>query len=114
MRNRLKVEVNSSSPISFDRCVDSRTDRYQLCAFADSNKFIYDVVEYIVNLNTNKVSLLLSKNKLINNTPKEKSIPSLEMQAVQFFCEILIYVINELSRTAYINPINIEKTISLY
>ena len=46
-------QVNSLSPISFDRCVGSRKDRYQLCAFADSSKFIYGVVIYIINLNAN-------------------------------------------------------------
>ena len=84
-------------------------DRYQLCAFVDSSKFIYGLVVYIVNLNTNKISFLLSKNKLINNTLKEKSIPGLKMQAVEFACEILIDLINELSGTACIKPINFEK-----
>ena len=88
-------------------------DRYQLCAFVDSSKFIYGLVVYIVNLNTNKISFLLSKNKLINNTLKEKSIPGLKMQAVEFACEILIDLINELSGTACIKPINIEK-LSVY
>ena len=52
-------QVNSVPEIPIKRFVGRRDDPYKLIAFCDSNKDVYGVVLYILNLKKNGISFLL-------------------------------------------------------
>ena len=71
-------------------------------------------------ISTGKTSFLFSKNRLLNKTLAEKSIPTLELLAVDFGSKLLIETRDELAGPRTMDPINItalkiftDSTISL-
>ena len=102
---------NSAIPLEFDRNFGSRNDIYQLICFTDSSKLLFGIVLYILNINTKKLSFVLSRNKIINKQLESKSIPSLELQAISLAVENVIDVKNELSGLSCVDPIHIKDCI---
>ena len=108
---KIAKQVNQSPPILIKRNVGNRKDTYRLIAFSDSSKLLYGCVIYILNLNTNILSFLMSKSKVINKQLESKSMPQLELQALTLAVECLLDLYFELSGDLCVCPINIE---SLY
>lgn len=102
-------QIESIPDVRFPRFIGSRDDSYSLYAFTDSSKHILGVVVYIFNEQTNKMSFLLAKNRLISRNLESKSIPSLEMQGIMLGVETLIDTHSELSGPVCVNPIKINK-----
>ena len=50
----------------------------------DSSAVLYGSVLYIFDKQTNKISFLMAKNRMITSVLKSKSIASLELMAVDF------------------------------
>ena len=105
--------ANASKPIEMDRFVGNQDSSYSLVAFTDSSHNIYGTVIYIIDNETGKVSYLLAKNRLLGSSMKNKTIPSLKLQAICFGAEVLIDIFNELSGKKAVLPIKITK-LSLY
>jgi len=101
-------QANSSPVIKIDRFVGDRSGRYKLVAFSDSSQTIYGCVIYLLDLDSNKLSFLTAKNRIVNKQMEGKSIPSLEMQGIVLAVECLVDVRNELSGNHCIYPITIE------
>jgi len=106
-------QFNSSPDVSVDRFVGRKKDEYELVAFTDSSKVAGGVVIYLKNLTTNRVSLLMAKNRIVSSKFEDKSIPSLEFYALTLGVEVLIDTYNELSGQNAVIPINI-KSCQLY
>jgi len=104
-------QANSSPLIEMNRFVGSRNSRYKLVAFSDSSKSIYGVVVYILDLDTNKLSFLMAKNRIVNTQMESKSIPSLEMQGIVLATECLVDLRRELSGDQCMYPINIGEMV---
>ena len=66
------------------------------------------LVIYLYNLDTKCCNFLLAKNRLVNKTLENKSIPSLELQAIDLAVETIIDTYNELSGPSCVQPISIE------
>ena len=96
-------QVNTSEPIRVKRCVGSRTDPYNLYCFVDSSKSLVGIVIYINNIETNSLSFILAKNRVIGKTLEDKSIPSLELTAIQLGTQMMIDLYKELSVSITIN-----------
>ena len=90
-------QVNSSPPIKFPRCLGSRSDEYDLLAFTDASKIIYGVVLYLHNKTNGQISFIAAKNRILNSQNKQKSVPSLELQAIVLGCQNLIDVFEDLA-----------------
>ena len=82
-------QVNNLDSIEINRSMGNRTDNYQLCAFTDASKTCYGVVVYAKNLNSNQISFLTAKNRIVNKQLELKSIPSLELHAIALGVETL-------------------------
>ena len=102
-------QANNAQVIEIPRCLGNRTDEYKIIGFCDSSKTFYGSVIYIQNLNTNKVSFLMSKNKIVSKQLESKSIPSLEMQGISLASEVVIDLYKELSGSSCVNPIKIKE-----
>ena len=89
--------------------IGTREDSYNLVAFTDASTKMYGVVVYALNTNTNELSYILAKNRIINNQLEHKTAPTLELQAIALGCETLIEVFKGLAGNDCTVPIKIEK-----
>ena len=106
-------QVNASLPFSIPRFIGNRDGDFQLVAFVDSSKLLYGVTVYIKDLQTNRVSFLTVKNRMIGKSLESKSIPCLVLSSILLGCELLVELCDDLAGNNIINPINITKR-SLY
>ena len=102
-------QVNSSPVIELDRYVGQRNGKYKLILFSDSSKSFYGTVVYLKEIESNKVSFLMAKNKVISKNLEDKSIPSLELLGLSLASECAIDVYKELSGPLNVCPIDISK-----
>ena len=103
----ISKQVNSCPALSIDRFVGRRDGIYRLIAFTDSSKEIYGTTIFIQEINSLEVNFILAKNRLVNKQLSNKSIPSLEFQAITFGTEVLIDLYQEISGSSCIIPISI-------
>ena len=109
----ISKQFNCCPKISIDRSFGKRTDSYKLVGFTDSSGQIYGTVIYLFNNDTEMMSFALAKNRIVNKAQQQKSIPTLELQAVAFGTETLIDVFENLSGSDVVVPIKITN-IELY
>lgn len=102
-------QLNITPEISIPRFIGERNSEYRIVAFSDSSKFIYGVILYIQEIKSNKVSFLLTKNRIVNKQLETKSIPTLEFQAIALGVETLIDTYNQLSGPSCLEPLNISE-----
>ncbi|XP_068224855.1 uncharacterized protein, partial [Palaemon carinicauda] len=102
-------QANSAPPVMLDRNVGNREDLYDLVGFADSSKVMFGCVIYLLNFNTNVVSFVMSKSKIVNKQLESKSIPSLELQALSLGTECLIDLYQDIAGDRCIEAIKINK-----
>ena len=100
-------QFNNSPKISMSRSFGPRESRYKLLAFTDSSKQLYGTVLYLHNLDMERVSFVIAKNRMITSSLGTKTIPTLELQAISFGVEVLLDTFNELTGDACVVPINI-------
>jgi len=102
-------QANSAPILKVARNVGSRKHSFRLIAYTDASSEIYGTVVYIHDLDTNKVSFLLAKNRIVNLKMKSKTIPSLEMQGILLGVRSLVDLYTELAGSACVDPINITE-----
>lgn len=102
-------QFNSAPTISIDRSFGSRSGEYYLIAYTDSSKELYGAVVYLFDVESNKCTFVLAKNRVIGRNLESKSIPSLELQAISLGVETLLDLYHELSGSSCVIPINISK-----
>ena len=100
-------QANSTPDISVPRFVGSRDSKFDLVAFTDASKLFYGVVIYLRDKNDNSISFLTARNKIVGTDLTNKTIPSLEFQALSFGVECLIDLYRELSGDKVMLPIDI-------
>ena len=104
---KIAKKFNKVPKIYVDRFVGSRSDTYSLIACTDASKLIVGTCIYIQNVRTFETHFLMAKNKLVNKTLENKSIPSLELHALLVGAEVLIELYFEFCGTEVVDPINI-------
>ena len=105
----ISKQLNAAIPIKIERFVGDRDGAYRMIAFTDASKVMVGAVLYVQELNTNKVSFMLAKNRIIGRQLESKSIPALELHAVSFGIDTLMDVYNELTSQDSVVPINIKE-----
>ena len=100
-------QANRSPIISIPRFVGSKMDSYSIHGFSDSSAEAYGCVFYLLNHNSNQISFLLSKYRMVNRNLKGKSIPTLEMNAIELAVETAVDVHSELTGPLNLEPVNI-------
>ena len=98
-------QVNNLEPKSLNRFVGKRDDEYRLVAFTDASKDLYGTVVYIQNLKTCNVNFLVAKNRVVGSTLQGKSIPSLELNALQLGVETIMDIKKELCDSSKLSSI---------
>ena len=107
------IQANNTPLISVNRFVGERNSNFDLIAYADASATLYGVVLYIKDNNTNLVSFLCAKNKVISKSLSNKTIPTLEFEALTYATEVIIDMYNELTGSQTVIPINV-KNLTVY
>ena len=102
-------QVNNAPILKIQRFVGKRKSKYELIAYVDAFQNIYGVAVYISELFSRKLSFLLSKNRIVTENLKGKSIVLLEFLAVEFGTIVLHNLRDELSGTRTCEPISVKK-----
>ncbi|XP_064098227.1 uncharacterized protein LOC135209499 [Macrobrachium nipponense] len=102
-------QANSSPIIRVPRFVGPRDGEYKLIAFTDASRSLYGVVVFICHIETNRCCFLQAKNRMVNTHLKNKSIPSLELNAVLFGVESLMELHRDLTGGVCMKPVNISE-----
>ena len=92
---------------SVPRFVGDYSSSYELVAFVDASKDLYGVVIYIKCVNTGNLCFLVGKNKVVSKNLLGKSIPILELIAIEYGVKCLNEIKYELTN-AYC-PIKINE-----
>ena len=78
-----------------------------MLACVDASKLIVGVSIYIQNVHNFETNFLLAKNKIVNSQLETKTIPCLELFAIQFGAEVLYDFKTGLTGPDVIEPIKI-------
>ena len=106
-------QCNSSPPLKISRFIGPRNGEYHIVTFTDASHDIYGCVIYLLDVGSGKLNFVSAKNRLINRQLQNKSIPSLEMTAINLGVECSLELYKDLSGSACLSPLKISK-IRLY
>ena len=107
--NNIVKQFNSSPPISIPRFIGSRDGKYRLIAYTDASTVMYGCVIYIECIETSDRNFLCAKNRIVNKALEGKSVPSLELNAINLGTETLHDMRHELSGPQCVFPIDITE-----
>ena len=100
-------QVNNSPVVSINRFVGEREGNYRLIACTDASKSLLGVVIYIQNIDSDQVSFVIAKNRMVNKQLESKSIPALELHAILLGVECLTDLYKELTGSTRLIPIKV-------
>ena len=101
-------QASSTPLINIKRSMGKRNGDYSLIVFTDASKDAFGCVLYMKDNETNEISFLMSKNKLLSSDMKRRTMPNLELQGIEFGVETLMDVYKNLSGNTVVVPINIS------
>ena len=109
--NNICKQLNNSPPLVIPRCVGNRDSDFTLIAFTDASRKILGTVIYIQCNITKNISFLMVKNKLVGKSLESKSIPSLELGAIDLGVETLTDLYFELTNPSLVISTQISQVI---
>ena len=101
-------QANSTPIIHLNRSVGRRDGNYSLVGFTDASSDAYGCVLYMKDNATNEINFILSKNKVLSSEMKKKTMPALELQAIEFGVQTLMDMYVNLTGDTVVLPINIS------
>ena len=102
-------QINDAPVISIPRFIGDKSSSYELVTFTDSSKLIIGCVVYLRNIYDGKMHFLLAKNRILNKNSVTRSIPNLELHAIDLGLGIMFDLLHELSGKTCVKPLKIEK-----
>lgn len=104
-------QANSAPPVKIPRYVGPRDGNFRLMAFTDASNVLYGTVIFIQHIQSGLFSFVQAKNRMVNTQLKNKSIPSLEMNAISLGVETLMELHRDLAGSSCMYPINIAEMV---
>ena len=114
-KSRQKTWVNICNQVNKSPCIEipchigSYDNMFIVHCFTDASKSMYGYVVYFENVQTKKWNFVLSKGRVISNQLAKKSIPALECHALCHGIEKTIDLVDNLSDSKLIKPLNISR-----
>ncbi|XP_068243236.1 uncharacterized protein [Palaemon carinicauda] len=109
----ISKQCNRAAPLRISRSVGPRNGEYSIVVFTDASRDIYGCVLYLLHNESNKLSFVHAKNRLVNKQLDGKSIPALELNAISLGVECTMEIFNDLSGSHCMKPLRIVN-ITLY
>ena len=91
-------QIANCPKMEIKRSFGKREDSYELVCFTDASKDFYGCVLYMRNLRSRELNFLLAKNKIITEKNRSKSMPVLELVALEYGVKVLLDVYAELQK----------------
>ncbi len=105
---KIAKQVNHSvHDVVIPRSIGTRADQFEILCFVDASKSFYGLVIYIRSLVHQELKFIMAKNKIVNKKLALKSIPLLELSAMELGVETLIELCMQFETA--VKPINIIK-----
>ncbi len=105
---KIAKQYNEYKPTEVPRCIGRRTDQYDMYIFADASKSFLGFCSYLKNIDSDKVSFLVANNRLLDRVDRSRSIPTLELFALEYSVQKGLEVYKEMTNSVAF-PINISK-----
>ena len=105
--HNIAKQVNNSPVVEIPRFLGKRNDKYTLHVFSDASKELLGCVLYLQSSSRNDLQFLLAKSRTVNSKLMNKSIPVLELVALEFGVSTAIEIFTSFKNA--VCPINIEK-----
>ena len=102
----ISKQVNATPVISIARSMGPRNGKYSLNAFTDASAQAYGTVFYLKDMDSNQVSFLCARNKLVSKN-SSKRMPPLELQGVSFGAELLLENYDAMCGDTVVTPVHI-------
>jgi len=104
--SKICKQCNKGNNLSIPRYIGDYDSQFDLVCFTDASKEFYGCVLYLRDVSCNKLSFVLAKNRIISRQMASKTIPVLELNALDFGVSCAHEVYNEL--ISAFCPINIR------
>ena len=101
-------QINSTPQIAIERSFGDRNGTYSLLCFTDASAFAYACCIYLKNEDDGKTTYVTTKNKLLSSNLKKKSMPSLELQGIEYGIENMMEIYDSLAGDSVVLPIKIK------
>ena len=101
----IAIQANNGIRICVPRYVGEYKGEFTLVVFTDASNDFIGTVLYLLDNETQKLSFILSKNRLVSKGMKSKTIPVLELLGIKFGVQTLLKMNKEL--TEAFCPLNI-------
>ena len=102
-------QCNNAPPLKVDRSLGSRESTYDIVVFTDASRDIYGCITYLREDNSEELKFVCAKNRLVGKTLDNKSIPALELNAVNLGVECALDIYKDLSGSNCLKPVKINK-----
>ena len=109
-RNKCK-QVNASPNVRVSSHVGPRSGTFKLIAFTDASHELYGTAINLYHAESGKASFIQAKNRMVNNQLKNKSIPSLDLNAIVLGVETLMGLHKDISGPSCMKPINVTEMV---
>ena len=103
---RICKQLNAHDDFPIDRNVGDRTGTFCIVGFSDASKEGLGLVFYLWNKESNKMSFILAKSKVLGRQLKSKSIPVLELVALSWGAEVAVQLVSSLSNA--VEPVEVS------
>lgn len=103
---RICKQLNAHEDFAIDRNVGDRTGSFCLIGFSDASKDALGIVYYLWNKDSNKITFIHAKSRVLGRSLLNKTIPVLELAAVAWLAEIAVKLKNIL--TGAVEPIEVS------
>ena len=100
-------QCNNAPALKVNRYIGPRRGNYNIVVCSDASRDIYGCVLYMQHTETGNLSFVHAKNRLVNKQLHSKSMPSLELHAVNLGVECATDLYKDLSGQSCLNPISI-------
>ena len=108
---KICTKLNNQGEIQIPRNMGNRDSEFALIICTDSSKLSMGIVAYLWDLQTDRISFIFAKNKLIGKNLKTKTMPVLELCSLAWGVDSIVGLYRTMT-TAMI-PFNIKKVIAL-
>ena len=98
-------QVKNCPVMEINRSCGPRSGSYDLICFTDVSKNLYSCVLYLRNVSTKEVTFIQTKNKVVSEQLKSKTMPVLELVVMQLGVQSLMDAYNELQNA--VRPVSI-------
>ena len=108
---KIVKQCNAAPALRIPRYIGNHNGENHIVTFTDASHEIFGCVIYLLHVETGKLSFISAKNRLVNSQLQSKSIPSLELNAINLGVECSVEIYNDLAGSSCLCPLRVTRVI---